>query len=73
MSNCPAYATENALRYYRLIKDQVEEFPNQNVLLSMLNKIGFKQTSVINLFNGIVSIEEIFVRPNSPAVFSNLN
>lgn len=32
MSNGPAYATENALRYYRLIKDQVEEFPIQNVL-----------------------------------------
>ena len=38
--------------------DQVES--KSKVLLSKLNQCGFKNTSVINLFNGIVSIHKGF-------------
>ena len=45
---------------YRYLEESISEFPNQNVLLSKLNEIGFRNTSVINLFNGIVSIHKGF-------------
>ena len=43
---------------YNYLQESINQFPNQNVLLSKLNKIGFENTSVINLFNGIVSIHK---------------
>ena len=45
---------------YKYLEESISEFPNQNILLSKLNEIGFKNTSVINLFNGIVSIHKGF-------------
>ena len=45
---------------YKYLEESISQFPNQNVLLSKLNEIGFKNTSVINLFNGIVSIHKGF-------------
>ena len=45
---------------YKYLEESISQFPNQNVLLSKLNEKGFKNTSVINLFNGIVSIHKGF-------------
>jgi len=41
---------------YKYLEESISQFPNQNVMLSKLNQIGFQNTSVINLFNGIVCI-----------------
>ena len=41
---------------YRYLEESISQFPNQSVLLSKINQIGFKNTSAINLFNGIVAI-----------------
>ena len=45
---------------YKYLEESISQFPNQDILLSKLNKIGFENTSVINLFNGIVSIHKGF-------------
>ena len=45
---------------YKYLEESISQFPNQTVLLSKLNEKGFKNTSVINLFNGIVSIHKGF-------------
>ena len=45
---------------YKYLEESIDQFPNQKILLSKLNQIGFENTSVINLFNGIVSIHTGF-------------
>jgi ubiquinone/menaquinone biosynthesis methyltransferase len=45
---------------YKYLEESISEFPNQNILLSKINQIGFENTSVINFFNGIVSIHKGF-------------
>ena len=45
---------------YKYLEESIDQFPNQKILLSKLNQIGFENTSVINLFNGIVSIHKGF-------------
>ena len=45
---------------YKYLEESISQFPNQDILLSKLNQIGFENTSVINLFNGIVSIHKGF-------------
>ena len=45
---------------YQYLEESIDQFPNQKIFLSKLNQIGFKNTSVINLFNGIVSIHTGF-------------
>jgi len=45
---------------YKYLEESITNFPNQNTLLLKLKKIGFDNTSVINLFNGIVSIHRGF-------------
>ena len=34
---------------YKYLEESISQFPNQNVLLSKLNQIGFQNTSMINL------------------------
>ena len=43
---------------YRYLEESIEQFPHQNILLAKLSELGFVNTSVINLFNGIVSIHK---------------
>ena len=45
---------------YKYLEESISQFPNQEILLSKLNQTGFENTSVINLFNGIVSIHKGF-------------
>ena len=45
---------------YKYLEESISQFPNQGILLSKLDQIGFENTSVINLFNGIVSIHKGF-------------
>ena len=45
---------------YKYLEESISQFPNQNILLSKINQTGFKNTSVINFFNGIVSIHKGF-------------
>ena len=45
---------------YKYLEESITNFPNQNTLLLKLKKIGFDNTSVINLLNGIVSIHRGF-------------
>ena len=45
---------------YKYLEESISQFPNQSTLLSKLNKLGFKNTSVINLFDGIVAIHKGF-------------
>ena len=45
---------------YQYLEESISRFPNQRVLLSKLKKRGFENTSVLNLFNGIVSIHKCF-------------
>ena len=48
------------LKAYKYLEESINQFPNQSTLLSTLNKVGFKNTSVINLFDGIVAIHKGF-------------
>ena len=41
---------------YEYLEESISQFPHQEVLLNKLNSIGFVNTSIISLFNGIVSI-----------------
>ena len=52
-------ATKN-IEAYKYLQESINEFPDQAVLTSKINKIGFENTSVTNLFNGIVSIHKSF-------------
>ena len=45
---------------YKYLDESIDQFPNQEILLSKLNHIGFENISVINFFNGIVSIHKGF-------------
>ena len=45
---------------YKYLGKSINQFPHQEILLSKLNKLGFVNTSVISLFNGIVSIHKAF-------------
>ena len=45
---------------YKYLEESIHQFPKQEILLSKLNQIGFENTSIINLFNGIVSIHKGF-------------
>ena len=41
---------------YKYLEESITTFPNQEKLINKLKEIGFKKTSYIDLFNGIVSI-----------------
>ena len=41
---------------YQYLQESIDQFPNQEVLLSNLNQIGFYRTKYLNMFNGIVSV-----------------
>ena len=43
---------------YIYLEQSISNFPHQDILLSNLKKLGFSNTSYINLFNGIVSIHK---------------
>ena len=43
---------------YRYLEESIGQFPHQNILLTKLSESGFVNTSVISLFNGIVSIHK---------------
>ena len=43
---------------YIYLEQSINQFPHQDILLSNLKKLGFSNTSYINLFNGIVSIHK---------------
>ena len=45
---------------YRYLEESIGLFPNQKILLSEINKIGFENTSIINIFNGVVAIHKGF-------------
>ena len=46
----------NNRRAYRYLEQSIDQFPNQDVLLNNLKKIGYINPSYTNLFNGIVCI-----------------
>ena len=41
---------------YKYLEESISQFPNQKILLDKINNVGFKKTSYINFFDGIVSI-----------------
>ena len=41
---------------YKYLEESISQFPNQNILLSKIDNVGFEKTSYIKLFGGIVSI-----------------
>ena len=41
---------------YKYLEESISQFPNQKILLEMINDAGFEKTTYINLFDGIVSI-----------------
>jgi demethylmenaquinone methyltransferase/2-methoxy-6-polyprenyl-1,4-benzoquinol methylase len=43
---------------YKYLEESISQFPNQDTLLNQLNKVGFVNSSYINLFNGIVCIHK---------------
>jgi len=43
---------------YKYLQESISEFPQQDVLLNLINKIGFEKTNYINLFDGIVCIHK---------------
>ena len=45
---------------YKYLEESITQFPNQETLLNQLNKVGFKETKYINIFDGIVSIHKGF-------------
>ena len=45
---------------YKYLEESINQFPNQEILSSQLNQIGFNNISVINIFNGIVAIHKGF-------------
>ena len=48
---------ENAYKY---LEESISNFPDQKTLSLKLNELGFDNTSITNLFNGIVSIHKSF-------------
>ena len=45
---------------YKYLEESISQFPNQDTLLKQINKIGYVNSSYINLFNGIVSIHKAY-------------
>ena len=45
---------------YIYLEKSISQFPQQEILLTMLEEIGFVNSSFINIFNGIVSIHKGF-------------
>ena len=45
---------------YKYLDESITQFPNQKILLSKLEQLGFKEISITNLFNGIISIHQGF-------------
>ena len=45
---------------YKYLDESITQFPNQKILLSKLEQLGFKKISITNLFNGIISIHQGF-------------
>ena len=45
---------------YKYLEESIDQFPNQKKLISFLNKIGFMNSSYLNIFNGIVSIHTAY-------------
>ena len=41
---------------YQYLQESIDQFPNQEELLSNLTQIGFYRTKYLNMFNGIVSV-----------------
>lgn len=48
----------NNKKAYVYLAESISQFPHQDIFLNRLNKIGFVNTSFINLFNGIVAIHK---------------
>jgi len=45
---------------YKYLEESISLFPNQKALINNLKKVGFFETSYLNMFNGIVSIHSGF-------------
>ena len=45
---------------YKYLDESISQFPNQEILSSHLNQMGFNNISVINIFNGIIAIHKGF-------------
>ena len=43
---------------YKYLDKSISDFPQQEIFLSKLNEIGYENVSVIDMFNGIVSIHQ---------------
>ncbi len=41
---------------YRYLQESISQFPQQDIFLSKINSVGFKETNYTNIFDGIVSI-----------------
>jgi len=54
------YYVANNKEAYKYLEESITQFPHQEILSSNLNKLGFINTSVISLFNGIVSIHKAY-------------
>ena len=51
-------AIANNKKAYRYLEQSIDQFPNQEIFLSHLKKVGFVNISYINLFDGIVTIHK---------------
>ena len=45
---------------YKYLEESIDQFPNQEVLLTNIKKIGFKKAKYLNMFNGIVAVHSGF-------------
>jgi len=45
---------------YKYLEESIDQFPDQETLLSNIKKIGFNKSKYFNMFNGIVSIHSGF-------------
>ena len=48
----------NNKQAYKYLEESISQFPNQEILLEKIKKIGFENVTFTNLFNGIVSIHK---------------
>ena len=45
---------------YKYLEESIDQFPNQEILLTYIKKIGFNQAKYVNMFNGIVAVHSGF-------------
>jgi len=48
----------NQKNAYKYLSESINSFPNQDIILSEINKAGFSKVSYYNIFNGIVAIHK---------------